>query len=735
MFKKSFLFASSVFSIFLAVQIDANANSSLGQAPTIVVKKNQQTGLYEIPENFPGSATYISPQDIEEKQTMDINRIIRDIPGVNVQEEDGYGLRPNIGIRGSRNDRSADIALMEDGVPIVPAPYSAPSAYYFPSSGRIKGIEVRKGSSAIKYGPRTTSGAINLITTPIPDFSQGSFVGSIGSNQEQNFNFNYGNSFNNFGYLINVDHQTSDGFKELDGGGDTGHELSDFMTKLRFNSDKDAEIYQAVELKIAFNDEDSNETYTGVTLADFVSDPYRRYKASALDNMGATHKQYEIKHFIEPSDNTDITSTFYYHEFARNWYKLDKVDGTSISSIFDDISTYASNLSIMKGESDGSFTVKANNRDYVSQGIQSVANSTIDSEKIKHNLEYGFRYHADYEDRMQHSDTYNMTSGEISFASTNGEGASGNRINSTRALSFFAEDEMNFGKLIVAPGVRFEHIELKRKNYDGNNDVARTNATTTKTSEDVVVPGIAASYELAKNINVFGGVHKGFAPPSPGSSASAEESVNYEAGLRFRNNNSFFESVLFFNDYDNLLGTDTASGSSSGTGDQYNGGEVDAYGLEVSAGHRFEKDLLGKSFKLPVKLGYTYNRAEFKNSFTENGISEWGDVESGDELPYIARHQVSVGVGLDFAKLSLNLSNKFVSAMRNSAGSGTIVKTDKIPSHFITDFAGFYEVKPDQNIFLAVDNIFDKAYAASLRPAGLRPGKPLTVRAGIKVNF
>ena len=78
--------------------------------------------------DLPGSAHVVDSEELEVLMQADILRVLQTVPGVYVQEEEGFGLRPNIGIRGSGLDRSARIALLEDGVLIAPAPYSAPSA-------------------------------------------------------------------------------------------------------------------------------------------------------------------------------------------------------------------------------------------------------------------------------------------------------------------------------------------------------------------------------------------------------------------------------------------------------------------------------------------------------------------------------------------------------------------------------------------------------------------------------
>src|SRR5690606_26306123 len=115
-----------------------------------------------------GSAHRIDEEQLERFEDDNVHRVLMRVPGVYVRGEDGYGLRPNIGLRGASSDRSKKITLMEDGVLLAPAPYSAPAAYYFPLTTRMVGVEVFKGPSAIRYGPNTIGGAINMLSRRIP---------------------------------------------------------------------------------------------------------------------------------------------------------------------------------------------------------------------------------------------------------------------------------------------------------------------------------------------------------------------------------------------------------------------------------------------------------------------------------------------------------------------------------------------------------------------------------------
>ena len=115
-------------------------------------------------QRIPGSGTLISSARLLNTKPLSGNEILRQVPGVHVQEEEGLGLRANISIRGLNPDRSRTVLMLEDGVPVALAPYGEPEMYYTPPIDRMSGIEIVKGSGSILFGPQTVGGVINYIT-------------------------------------------------------------------------------------------------------------------------------------------------------------------------------------------------------------------------------------------------------------------------------------------------------------------------------------------------------------------------------------------------------------------------------------------------------------------------------------------------------------------------------------------------------------------------------------------
>jgi len=518
--------------------------------------------------DVPGSAHVMDQEDLEVFIDTDILRVLRSVPGVYVQEEEGFGLRPNIGIRGSGLDRSARIALLEDGILIAPAPYAAPSAYYFPTQRRMHSLEVLKGPAAVVVGPRTTGGAINMISTPIPEQLGGKLDVRIGDHNIADALLHFGNRGKRVSWLVETVQSQSDGFKTIDGpvGGDTGYELEDYVAKLQFDNDPAASVYQSLRLKAGSTDQTSDTSYLGLTSEDFGDDPLRRYAASEGDEFVSEHKQYQLSYVFDPGNSWRGEVTAYRNDFERNWYKLQSVNGMSMSSVLDEPLVFASELAWLKGATSpvDTITKRANKRSYFSQGLQASLEWDFGFGDTEVALTAGIRIHEDEEDRFQHEDAYQMENEVLLLTTAAAPGSKTNRVSSADATSFFVDTEIRIGKWILTPGVRFEDVRLRRFDYS-TADPTRAQGPTRirENSVSVVIPGIGALYRLNSDWRLLAGVHKGFNPPSPGSSAEEESSLNIEAGARYDSGDLSFEAIYFVNDYDNLVGTVTLASSST----------------------------------------------------------------------------------------------------------------------------------------------------------------------------
>lgn len=687
--------------------------------------------------SIPGSATRIDADDLERFKFQDISRILRMAPGVIIQEEDGYGLRPNIGLRGSGVERSSKITLMEDGVLIAPAPYAAPSAYYFPTAARMEAIEVRKGSAAIKFGPRTVGGAVNMASRSIPEEFGGFVDVKYGSDNFMTLHGVAGGSTDNFGIAGEFFHSSVDGFKRLPGGENTGFDIQDYMIKARVNTDRDADIYQSLTIKVGMTDHDSDETYLGLTQSDFDADPYTRYAASTLDHMRTDHEQIQITHMIR-TDNFEMMTVAYQNEFARDWFKLDDFYVGGIKhkpgAVLDDPSSFAGAIDILRGSVDsdvGAIRIKHNDRSYRSRGIQNIMKFELAALGASHEIEFSTRYHEDYEDRLQHRENFTMISGALVYDSEAAEGSAGNRIASADAWALYITDEIKFGKWTLVPGIRYENIDFKREDFTSVDRDTLT-GTPKEHSLDVFIPGFGATYQLNDSLLLMAGVFKGFNPSGPGATSAKEEtSFSMEAGIVYDRDGFFMELVGFYSDYDNILGACTASSGSGDCeiGDQFNGGAASIKGLETSFGYDF---MLSDTLMVPFKANYTYTSANFDTGFSN---SFWGGVEAGDEMPYTPAHQLNVVTGLVGDEWSINLLMNYQSELRTEAGEGAIAAGEMIKGRAIFDINASYQLMENVTLYGGVQNIFDKKYAVARRPYGLRPGKPVSFSAGLKLTF
>lgn len=711
----------------------------------------QVIGSQEAVSNMPGSGFYFGPELLERFELTNINDILRQAPGVYVRDEDGYGLFPNISIRGVDTNRSGKVTLMEDGILSAPAPYSSPSAYYSPTAGRMSGIEILKGSSQIQYGPHTTGGVINYISTPIPETTEGFTELSYGTDHTINGHLWYGGTMETelgtFGGVVELYHEQTDGFREIqesvngtyDGSDDTGYERTDYMVKLSFEPKWERRNH--FELKLGYGELDANETYLGLSDADLKDDPWQRYAASAKDNIETEHFRSYLRHLLEFDTDSRLSTTLYYNAFTRDWNKLDKVNGDNPAELIQ------TDPGVLRGETTGDFKVKSNDREYYLFGIQSKLEHRFETGDLRHNLSLGARLHKDKIDRYQDAKTYNgVFAGDFddSAATTTSTGPDqeGDREQETVALALFVQDRIETGNWTFTPGLRWEHI-----NWDYIRRDKKTPADKDDGSYSVFAYGAGFEYALDNQYaKIFGGYHRGFSVPSPGGKKEGNDydeeiSDTFELGYRYDNPNSFYlEAVGFYTSLQDLIVQDSIAG---GPGDG-NVGNVETLGFELLAGADLGQ-LWDQSYGIPVRLAFTYTDATLDgDAASEKAESIFSAGVDGNQMPYIPEFQLSFTTGLEFEKLSLYAMITYVDERYADAGNSSDsinphgdpdARFGKLDAFITVDLSAKYQLTDDLEIFANASNIFEEEYVTSRIPHGPRAGAPRLFSAGFNYSF
>ncbi len=706
-------------------------------APTTVI------GSAEAVSTLPGSGFFVEPEAIRTAMQPNINRILTKVPGVYVREEDGYGNFPNISMRGGSTTRSEKVTVMEDGILTAPASYSAPGAYYSPKAGRMSGIEVLKGSSQVRFGPHTTGGVINYLSTKVPTDHTFYTRNTYGTDNTVLSHTYFGDvvesDYGRFGYVFELFYNQSDGFREIQkgsgygGSDDTGFELIEPMFK--FFWEPNTSIPQRFEGKYGYTDFDADESYLGLSEHDVRVRPYDRYAASRFDNIGSEHHRAYLKHIMDPLDNLRIETAGYYNHFKRNWYKLH--DLRNVGGIpGNDMSLHSglldsAGLRTLKGRGPGDLRIRANNREYEIYGIQSQFDLDFDTGALPHELAGGFRAHHDEEFRFQRNDIASQgSSGAIRSFKRGKNGDAGDRIQETDAYAAWIEDAVSFGALTLKPGVRYEHVDQSYRDF-ANGDGGSQDL-------DIWAPGIGMTYDLTDSDLIFAGIYKGFSVPSPRDAIregiEEEESIGYEVGYRHSGPILSGELVGFFTQFDNLIGSQTGGG---GDTLNVNAGEADVAGVEALVSY----DPLGtrEGVGLPIYFSGTWTDTEHKEVIADEGESIFRGGSVGAELPYIPEWKLAAGIGVETEKWGINVDGSYVSStfgtVKNLHSPGTSAREGIIDAAFLMDVTGHVHINENVKLIGGVTNVLDREYIVSRLPEGPRNGIPRQFFIGMEVTF
>jgi Fe(3+) dicitrate transport protein len=690
-------------------------DAASGELEPVVIVIGERIQL----DKIPGSGTVLDQSLLEESHVFTVNEALRKVPGVFTRDEEGFGLRPNIGIRGLNPTRSTKVLLLEDGIPLAYAPYGDNASYYHPPVERFERIEVLKGSGQIAFGPHTVGAVINYITPPVPDESAGSLAASFGNEDFREVHGSYGDSYGDTGFIAHGTYKETDGARE-----NMNFRIYDLNLKVVHEFDE----RQALTVRSSYYDEDSQVTYSGLTLAEWQDDP--RQNPFANDHMYAYRWSTSATHRFELNPATTFLTNVYYTYFNRDWWRQSSNSGQRPNDRSDPACGGMANLDTTcgnEGRVRQFWTAGLEPRVTVEHGLFGVDNVT----------EAGARYHEEDQYRVQ-------ANGDRPDSREPGTGPNaGIKEDSDRrvkAASAFVQNRFDFGRWTVTPGMRFESID-----YDRVDNLLGTRGAT---SIDEWIPGIGGTLEAAPGTVVFAGVHRGFSPPGVADIVTAqggtvdldaELSWNYEFGVRSQPfDGASLEATLFRLDFENQIVPASVAGGSGAT--LTSAGETLQQGLEF-AGEVESDAFVEWPVDVFARLAYTWIAdAEYVGE-RYSSIPGFTTVRvTGNRLPYAPEHLLAGTVGMRTAfGLSVELEGVYTSAAyTDDLNTVEIVangQRGEIEGYTVWNLAVNYGLTAcDCRLFVTAKNLTDELYVADMS-RGLIPGMPRLVQGGFEFRF
>ncbi len=716
-------------------------NLDLSQSPTDIVIIRFEDLEMNIPEvvilgksdrlfsKVPGSVHFVNQKKINEINPISGNEVFRTNPGIHVVDEEGVGMRLNLGIRGLDPDRSRNILVLEDGVPVALAPYGEPELYYSPPIDRMSGVEIIKGSGQILYGPQTIGGVVNYITKSPSMTPEGTIRVQLGEGGYRNVMAAHSNTIGNVGYHISAFNKRADQI------GHAGFNITDLTGKFLLNINE----RNSLLIKGSFYDETSNSTYIGLTQTMYDEGGQDFVLMAPDDRLKVRRLSFSAHHELKINSRTTLNNVAFAYTTTRNWRRQDfsmntsnnnkPANWTGVSWGNEDIRDGA----VFMRNSTGN-----RNRQFQVAGIESRLKHQYATGSINHNFQLGVRYlyEVAFEQRVNGT-KFNAESGNIVE----------DEARPAHAMSLFIQQNSNiFKNFDLQYGLRYENLhqnrEIYRRSYSGQ---IRDTFVTNQNYVNQIIPGAGFTYKLNKRFVIFGGVHAGFAPPRTKDAITAvggsldleaEESINSELGLRSSPINGIdFEITAFSIDFKNQIIPVSESSGGMGSG-LINGGRTLHQGLEASVEIKLHTMLGIEKHGITINQNATYINALFNEDRFQNETNI-----KGNRTPYSPEwilntsltyeHVSSAMVRIGYNYIGQQFGNAFNTVLPTNNG-----RSGLIPAYNTLDVTAGYTIpKINTQISFSVKNLTNERFIVTRRPQGIRLGLPRFIMVSVEYRF
>lgn len=733
MIRKSLLISAA----FLASASARAEDASGGVLPIGGIESADMDNILVVGERagdlVPGATTVLSQTELDNSRVFNVNEALRKVPGLVVRDEEGIGLRPNIGVRGLNPTRSTKILLLEDGIPLTYGPYGDNASYYHPPIDRFTAIEVLKGSGQILYGPHTVGAVINYITPSVPKTFGGNVRASVGNRDFYDVTARVGGPIgSDTGVNVNVTRKASDGSRD---------NLTSALTDLNIKLEQQFGTAHHVTVRASMYDENSHQTYSGLTLSEYRFNP--RFNPFVNDRFNTRRYGLSATHGWAIGDDITLKTTGFYSYFDRDWWRQSSNSSQRPNDSSDPACGAAivlpngipsmSNLSTRCG-------TEGRLRTYNVYGFEPRLAWT----PAWGQLHAGLRVQRETQDRRQvNADTPN---GRTPGTGPNG-GVKESSFREIQAYSGFVQARVDVGSISITPGVRIENINYRRNE--------RLTGIKGRTSVTEIIPGVGLTWQPSEQITFFGGVHRGFSPPGVADIVTvtggtldlkAEKSWNYELGVRAQLLPGVnVESTIFRLDFSNqVIPGSIAAGNPAGA---VNAGKSLHQGLELLATGDTRIAGLTEAWGLNGRVAWTWlSDAKFAADRCESlagsvvlAPCDANEVNvRGRRLPYAPEHTITATLGVAAGPFRAEAEYVYVSSQFGDNINTVVISANgqrgRIPAYGIWNATLNWDIASRLTIFGTVKNVGNKTYIVDL-VRGILPGSPRLLQIGASMRF
>ncbi|MCL6246595.1 TonB-dependent siderophore receptor [Acinetobacter sp. ANC 4945] len=695
----------------VATLASAAENTEIAQAdvlPTITIE-TQGNWLENANEKkvqkHAGARTIIDRKRLNESAATSLKDALRQVPGVQAQENNGTGgsdVSLNIGVRGLTSRLSPRSTVLIDGIPMSFAPYGQPQLSMAPVSlGNIESVDVVRGAGSVRFGPQNVGGIINFATRSIPE----DFKGTVALNSEYATGtdqvklspslFVGGTLDNGLGLALLYSGTKGNSYREANNKND----IDDVMLKTAYDiTDQD---------KIALNFhhyDGTGEMPEGLSAAEFEVNPYQtsHYRDFFTGRRSDVSLRYTHK---DDTNNFELLS-----------YYIDSFRTSNLESTL----------------ANGNHRLDTSPRDYKVFAIEPRYSRSYSLGSTLNEVTVGYRYMDEESTEFAGRTEYAADAEPGQFiARTRSAGG-------TKAHAAYIDNRIELGKWNITPGVRFESIDTQNSFSAYKNGVLQ-NTVHPSIQSDEFLPSLAVLYKATDHWNFFANAGVSFGPQQYNQLATTqgttavttldglhpEKSNNYEIGTKYLGNGLSAELTAFYLDFDKelILERDAAN-----NGIWTDLGATSHKGIETGFSYDFGH-LADNLEGLKAYGNYTYTKA----------VAEAGNFK-GKDLPFYSQNVANFGLGYKYDAWSIN-ADMYAQSKQRAPGNqdSGIYQTEETANGKLGDIPGYstFAVRTGYDfggslqgvkVAAGIKNVFDKQYftRSSDATGGKYIGQPRT---------